>query len=71
VYCKILDDTPPTLADVTNNNPLNLLATSSYSYILGISANGGAPTKTIGYQKELPNTQSFSSVITDTSSPWG
>lgn len=70
VFCKFIDDTPPTLADVTNNVPENLLANSSYSYELNISENGGSPIDFVRYRRENTANDSLSWNLIDTTAPW-
>lgn len=64
------DTTPPSPADVTNNNPSNFLANNSQIYAISISNNGGSPIVQVDHQKENSINTSFSSLISDTASPW-
>lgn len=66
----MIDTTSPTIGDVTNAVPSNLLASSSYNYSISISDNSGSPIASVRYRRENTSDNSLSANITDSSSPW-
>jgi len=64
-----IDTTAPTLADVSNPNPQNILATDNYTYTLGIGTANGSSIASIDYRSESTTTTSMIAG-TDVSSPW-
>lgn len=68
--CRKYDDIPPTISDVTNNNPINLLADDNYSYTITIDDHWQAPIVKIEWWLERYDINNFIASFTDTSSPW-
>lgn len=65
-----LDITVPTILDVTNNVPTNILANNAYSYEITVDNNNGAPINLVRYTQE-DNTNQSNHIQNDlTSSPW-
>ena len=74
VYCKLRDNEVPTLADVTNNNPIHLLANNNYPYSFSVSDGWWAPITIVeGYRESYDDEAwvfSFSLSGTNITQPW-
>lgn len=64
-----IDKKPPTLSDITNTNPTNLLANDSYNYWITIWVWWGAPISSITWNKENRDDEGTTN-FTDNSAPW-
>jgi hypothetical protein len=52
-----IDTTAPSISDVSNSNPLNMLATDGYTYGISVSENWGSPITSIVTNTENSNNQ--------------
>ncbi len=68
--CRKYDDTPPTNFDITSNNSGNLLANSSYSYLLSISTSWWSPIVQVDWSMEYYENETTMNSFSDTSFPW-
>lgn len=64
-----IDKAPPSISDITNSNPTNLLATDSYLYTIYIWQNGWSPIVSVSWQMENA-LDTWMTSFSDTSSPW-
>ncbi|MCH8518879.1 hypothetical protein LAT59_03915, partial [Candidatus Gracilibacteria bacterium] len=69
-----IDTTTPTIADISNSNPENLLANSSYTYQFSVGNNSGAPIVSVSGVRERHGSEdinlSFSCTSSNCSVPW-
>jgi len=64
-----IDQTVPTISDITNSNPTNLLATTSYNYGISVSINSGSPIVSVSWRKEN-SADNLTTAYSLTSIPW-
>lgn len=65
-----IDTVSPIIWDVTNLNPLHLLADSGRAYSISVWLNGGAPITSVRHRWENTADNSLGSNIIDSTSPW-
>ncbi len=57
-----IDTTPPSISDVSNSNPINMLATNWHTYSISVSENGGSPITSITANSENSNNQAQTTI---------